>query len=98
MFVVRANFGRLFCVASVDNFLSNVRRDFFVSEELHRRSGTALRHTTEVRGVAEEVAERAEGADDFGATGEVFHFVDATTTRVDVADDVAHELFWGGDF
>src|SRR5262249_18534938 len=80
-----------------DNGGRDVWRDVGVMVEFHAGAGPALGHAAQVGGVAEHFAQRHEGGDFFDAHREVFHGFDAAALAVEVADDVAHELFGGDD-
>src|SRR5215510_7810807 len=74
-----------------DELLGQVARDLGVMRKLHRIARPALGHRPQVRGVAEHLGERDEGAHDLGRATRI-HPLDLAATAVQVADDVAHEL------
>src|SRR4029079_10115607 len=75
----------------LDEFRSQIGRDFGVVTELHRRRRPALGHRPQVRDVAEHLGERNERPDDLRVRARL-HPLDLAAAAVQVADHVAHEL------
>ena len=57
-----------------------------------------MRHTAKIRGVAKHISKWYETRNNLNAIVAIFHTFNATTARVKVANDIAHEIFWSGNF
>src|SRR5260370_3845365 len=80
----------------LDDLLAKGARHFLVRMELHGVGGPALGAAPEIGRVSEHLGQGHEGTDDTGSPS-IIQLLDATTAAVDVADDVAHEVFGGPD-
>ena len=64
--------------------------------ELHRIYRSALRRRSQICGIAEHLGQRHECFDDLRA-GAHLHALDLPTAGVEIADDIAHEVFRRSD-
>ena len=88
---------RLFAASFRDDLRCHGLRDLGVGVELHAVTRSALCATAKVAHVAEHLRQRNECLDDASART-LLHRLHLTTSRVQVTDDVAHEVLWRGDF
>src|ERR1700761_8966646 len=76
-----------------DDLFAHRPRRLFILLELHREVRSSLRRSTHCRRIAEHVRQRNRRLDGLH-TADHLHALDASTPRVQVADDRAHVLFW----